>query len=244
MKKLILIILICLGFASLFLYIIVNRIDAYQGKHCHDPEHIEKILSMNPEKVAEKEFYRYEFDIMAGYSGSGGSFLPDKAIEWLKKAESSFENRGIKLKDEYSRHIAFIDSYYHNHEFEKALHEAEIVDNSEWIELLTWFIENGALKGIIKIKEFPGRIPFNSSVTARIEDSCYIFVGFHKGPVCRYDKANDRHAIIYASYNEYDWPESFEWDGENLYVKLTENSIIFNNKTNCLNKNAYLIGEN
>ncbi len=243
MKRIILIIFICLSFASLFLYIIVNRIDAYKGKHCHDPEHIEKILSMNPDKLSEKQFYRYEFDIMAGYSGSGGSFLPDKAIEWLKKTELSFENRGIKLKDEYGRHIAYIDSYYHNCEFEKALHEAEIVNDNTWVELLTWFIENGVLKDIIKIKEFPGRIPFNASVTARLEDEHCIFVGFHKGPIYRYDKIKNTHAIIYASYDEYDWPESFEWDGENLYVKLTENSIIFNNKTNCLNKNAYLIGE-
>ena len=241
MRKIILIIFICLSFSSLFLYIIVNRIDAYQGKHCHDPKHIEKILSMNPDKLPEKQFYRYEFDIIGGYSGSGGSFLPDEAVEWLRKAELSFEKRGIKLKDEYNRHPAFIDSYYHNNEFEKALREAEIINDCSWIELLTWFIENASLKDIIRIKEFPGSIPFNASVTARAEDSCYIFVGFHKGPVYRYDKIKNTHAIIYASYDEYDWPESFEWDGETLHVKLTESSIIFNNKTSCLNMNADLI---
>jgi hypothetical protein len=177
---------------------------------------------------------------MAGYSGSGGSFLPDDAIEWLKKAESSFGKRGIKLKDEYNRHLAFIDSYFHNREFENALHEAKLVNDRGWIELLRWFIENESLKDTIKITEFPGSIPFNASVTARLEDARYIFVGFHKGPVYRYDKKQNRHAVIHASYDEYDWPERFEWDGKNLYVKLREDTITFNNKTNHLNKNALI----
>ncbi|MDP1854236.1 MAG: hypothetical protein Q8L26_08570, partial [Candidatus Omnitrophota bacterium] len=170
--------------------------------------------------------------VIAGFTGSGGHFLGEPEIEWLIKAESAFKARGISIKDEYNRHFVIADSYFNHEQYEKALEEFKKNKDLVGIELAEWFISSKGIKnGIVKIKDYPGRIPWKSSEITKAEDKNYLFVAYFKGPIYRYDKRKKTHAIIYAPDDKYDWCDALAFDGENLVIKLRNaaGTFIFNN---------------
>lgn len=201
----------------------------------NDPQHIDKILATDPNTISKEQFYQCEFAIISSYSGSGGHFLDEPLIEWLRKAESSFKARGIKLKDEYHRHFVFADSYFNNQQYEKALEEFRSMKDQEGIELAEWFIHNKGIKnGTVKIKEYQSKIPCTASEITRAGDKNYLFVAYFKGPVYRYNKKNKNHTIIYAPEDKYDWCDALAFNGTELIIKLRDNAgtFIFNNERN------------
>lgn len=201
-----------------------------------DDYDVDKIATINPTQLSENQFYGYEQAIVSGYSGSGGYFLEKEEIEWLKKAVAALEAKGIKLKDEHDRGIAFGDSYFHLKEYPQAILEYKKAGHFGGAEEVEWVLNNGEAKnGPLKIVEYPGKIIFDASEAARIEDGKYLFVSYFKGPVYRYDKANDSHAVIYAP-DRYDWVDFLDWDGEKLIIIERDGAgaFEFDNKTNTL----------
>ena len=82
-------------------------------------EAIDRILATNPAFLSPETFYDYEFAIVRGFSGSGGSFLEEPEIAWLRKAEAAFDAKGINLRDEYGRGFVIADSYVNARQYEK-----------------------------------------------------------------------------------------------------------------------------
>ena len=72
----------------------------------------DKILATNPDTLTPEQFYQYESAVISGFSGSGGNFLGEPEIAWLRAAEKSFNARGIKLKDERNRGRVIANSYF------------------------------------------------------------------------------------------------------------------------------------
>lgn len=185
-------------------------------------------LANDPNTISEKQFYQYEHEIISGSSGSGGYFLDEPDIDWLKKAEYAFKAKGVKLKDKYPRHFVIAYSYFNMQKYDKALKEFRNIKDQEGVELVEWFISNGGIKnGLVKIKEYPGKIPWDSSEITKVEDKNYLFISYFKGPVYRYDKKSKKHAIIYAPEDEYDWCDALASDGRNLVIKLRDDAGIF-----------------
>lgn len=199
-----------------------------------DPEHIDKVLATAPDKISKEQFYQSEFAIISGFSGSGGYFLEEPEIEWLRKAENVLKAKGIKLKDEYNRRFVFANSYLNNEKYDKALEEFSEIKYQHGIELAEWFISNAGIKnGIVRIKEYPGRIPCKASENTRAEDRNYLFVSYFKDAIYRYDKKRNKHAIIYAPEDNYEWCDALAFDGKELVIKLRFDGgiFIFNNST-------------
>ena len=196
---------------------------------------IEKI---DPGSLSEKQYYQYEYELISGYSGSGGYFLNEPQIAWLRKAEKSFQSRGIKLKDEWNRHSVIAWSYFNNEIYDKALREFEAIKDQGGIELAEWKIDNKGIKnGVVKVKEYPGKLPFENSQEAKVADKRYLFVAYFKGPVCRYDKIKNVNAIIYSPDNEYDWCDKLSLVKNKLTIKLRDvgkvgDSFAFDNISN------------
>lgn len=233
MKILRLIILICLISLTAF-----SQSTADTGKNVLTVLDLDEVLATDPTSVSEKEFYEYSAIIIHGFSGSGGHFLGEEAIQWIRKAESSLKLKDIKLKkDEEYRNFAIAGSYFNDGKYNKALEEFKNMNYQHEIELTEWFISNKGIKnGVVKIKEYPGPIPCEASETARIEDDLYAFVAYFKGPIYRYDKAKDLHAIIYASDWKYDWCDALNFENGKLTIKLRDiteagDTFIFDNAT-------------
>ena len=144
-------------------------------------------------------------------------------------------------KDHYHREIVFGDSYFNLKEYPKAIEEYNRAGELGSSEEAEWFLNNDGIKnGAVKVVEYPGKIPYTSSEVTRAEDKRYLFVSYLKGPVYRYDKANDEHAVIYA-LGRYDWVDSLKWDGKRLVMKCLDSgepgdNFEFNNATNTLKK--------
>jgi tetratricopeptide (TPR) repeat protein len=187
-----------------------------------NPDSIDSILATDPSTLSPEQFYRYEFAVVHGYSGSGGHFLEDEQIAWLRKAEAAFQARGIPLKDEWQRDYVIADSYLNAGEYEKALEEYRKLGNQYGSELSEWFVNNGDLlyAGQVKVFEHDGEIPCSASETARAENERYVFVAYFKGPVYRYDKLTRKHALIYAPRDKYDWCDELELEDSKVIIQL------------------------
>lgn len=202
------------------------------------------MITIDPAHLSADQFYYYEFRIIALNSGSGGSFLEERHIEWLKKAVAILEAKGIKLKDEYQRGNVYGSSYFHLGEYQKAVEEYRKVGDVGSVENAEWFLNNGEIKnGTVKIVEYPGEIPYGEDfLAAQAQDKQYLFASFFKGPIYRYDKANKKHAIIFAPAWNYDWVDSLKWDGKRLVMKCRDmgksvgDSFEFDNSTSSLRK--------
>lgn len=184
--------------------------------------------------LSEEEFYQYENAIFLGFSGSGGYFLGEDLIDWLKKGEVALDAKGIELKNEDQRHLAFADSYFHEGKLEKALAEYRNMHLQGGVEKMEWFIDNKGIKnGIVKIKESPGKIPYGTSEIASAENKQYLFVSYFKGPIYRFNKTKTTHAIIYAPENRYDWCDALYLDGEKTMIRLRDGAgtFVFDNSS-------------
>lgn len=193
-----------------------------------DPATIDRILATNPDTISKEQFYQCEFAIMSGFSGSGGNYLEEPLIEWLRNAENSFKARGIELKDKYERHFVFADSYLNYGMHEKALEEFRSLKCQWGIELAECLINNSGIKnGRVNIKEYHGKIHFPASITAITKDRNYLFIAYFKGPVYRYDRTKRKHAIIYMPKDKYDWCDALAFNGNELIIKLRGNAGVF-----------------
>jgi len=195
----------------------------------------DKILATNPDTLTLEQFYQYETAIISGFSGSGGNFLGEPEIAWLRAAEKSFNARGVTLKDEENRNFVIANSYLNDEQYEKAFYEFKRAGLQEGAELAEWFINNkGVYDGPLKVVEYAGSIPCGSSETARAENERYLFVAYFKGAIYRYDKLTQKHAIIYAPENKYDWCDKLRFNGETLVIQLRDEAgtHVFNNQTN------------
>jgi len=232
MKTLRLIILICLIHLTVF-----AQPPSHTKKNVLTATDWDKVLVINPSAVSEEEFYQYESIIIRGFSGSGGYFLGEPEIQWIRKAEESLKSKGIKLKDEWSRNFSIADSYFMAGKYNKALEEFKNMNCQSGIELTEWFISNKGIKnGVVKVKEYPGHIPYEASETARIEDNLYAFIAYFKGPIYRYNKVKNLHAIIYAPNWQYDWCDALNFENGKLTIKLRDcgeagDTFIFDNST-------------
>ena len=75
--------------------------------------HIDDWKTLPPNNVSESDFYKAEYALIAGYSGSGGYFLERDQIDWLKRSVKSLKQRGIKPVDYFERRNVYRDSFYH-----------------------------------------------------------------------------------------------------------------------------------
>jgi hypothetical protein len=199
--------------------------------------HDEEIMQMDPSQLSEEDFYACENAIIRGYSGSGGYFLTEDAIEWLLKGEKAFKDKGITLKDERLRHEIIAWSYFGSDDYSKAYDAFKAIGHQDGLELSEWFINNDGIKsGVLTIKEYPGEIPTPASETVRAENDRYSFIGYFKGGVYRYDKQKDTHALIYHPQISYDWPVELYIDNDDLTIVLRGKAGTFNynNITNIL----------
>ena len=198
-----------------------------------------RALTLNPSTLSEKQFYEYAESIIAGFSGSGGNFLGTNEINWILKGEDAFNKRGIKLKDREYRHSVIAWSYFSgaNEQYDKALEEFKSIKDQYGIELSEWVINNKRIKnGIVKIKEYEGIIPCDASENAKIENDRYRFVAYFKGPVYRYDKLKNLHALIFKPASQYDWYDELKLENEKLIIGSSDNAdtFILNNITHKL----------
>ena len=202
-----------------------------------DPHHTDRILATDPATLTEQQFYECEFAILAGYSGSGGHFLEEPHIAWLRKAEAAFGKRGIQLEDEYDRGFAIADSHFNYGKYQKALQEFRAIHNQAGVELAEWFINNRHLSyaGRVNVVEYDGDLSqASASETARAENERYVFIAYFKGPVYRYDKLTKNHALIYSPKDKYDWCNKLEVEGSKVIIHLRDDAgtYAFNNERN------------
>ena len=203
----------------------------------YSPGHIAKILATDPATLTEQQFYECEFAILAGYSGSGGNFLEEPHIAWLRKADADFKERGIQPEDKYDRGFAIADSYFNYGKYKKALQEFEAINNQAGVELAEWFINNRHLShaGRVNVVEYDGDLSqASASETARAENERYVFIAYFKGPVYRYDKLTKNHALIYAPKDKYDWCDKLEVEGNKVIIHLRDEAgtYAFDNEKN------------
>ena len=212
------------------------------------PEAIDTILTTNPAALSPHQFYDYESAIVRGFSGSGGSFLEEPEIVWLRKAEAAFDAKGINLRDEYGRGFVIADSYVNARQYEKAFTEFKRLGSQYGIELTEWFIKNKELShaGAVSLVEYDGREPCSASETARVEDERYTFVAYFKGPVYRYDKRTRKHALIYMPKDKYDWCDQLAFNGTTLIIRLRDDAgmYAFNNERNEIHSVCNVLREN
>ena len=232
MKTLHLIILICLISLTAF-----SQPSADTEKNVLSVLGWDEVLVIDPTSVSEEEFYQYESIIISGFSGSGGYFLGEPEIQWIRKAEKSLKSKGIKLEDERDRNFVIANSYFNHDKYGKALEEFKNMNYQHGTELTEWLINNeGIENGAVNIKEYPGPIPCEAGETARIEDNLYAFVAYFKGPIYRYNKARNLHAIIYAPDWKYDWCNALNFENGKLTIKLRDiaeagGTFVFDNAT-------------
>ena len=200
-----------------------------------NPDDMDRMLTTDPATLSPEQFYRYEFAVIAGYSGSGGHFLEGPQIDWLRRAEAAFQARGIKLKDKWQRGYVIADSYLNHQRYEHAYEEFKVIHNQAGMELAEWFINNKGLQdaGKVNIVEYDGEITCEASETARVENDRYLFVAYFKGPVYRYDKLIRKHMLIYAPRDKYDWCDYLSFNGRQLVIRLRDDAgqFEFDNKT-------------
>ena len=212
------------------------------------PEAIDRILATNPATLIPEQFYQYEFALLAGFSGSGGSFLEEPHIAWLRKAEVAFKARGVQVEDKYDRDFAIADSYFNSHQYEKALDEFRRLKVQSGIELAEWFINNRTLRnaGGVKLIEYDGEIPCDATELTRVENERYVFAAYFKGPIYRYDKLTKKHALIYAPRDKYDWCDKLAFNGKTLIIRLRDDAgmYAFNNERNELHSVCNVLREN
>ncbi|MBF0217157.1 MAG: hypothetical protein HQL30_09215 [Candidatus Omnitrophica bacterium] len=202
-----------------------------------NPEDIDTILATAPDKISEVEFYRYEDEIIRGFSGSAGYLLEEEEIVWILKAEAALRSKGIELKESRNRHFVIAHSYLNLRMFDKALAEFKGIKDREGEELAEWLIDNHGIKnGPVKIREYPGEIPCSASETAKTEDGRYKYAAYLKGPVYRYDKDQNTHALIYMPEDKYNWCEGLAVAGGGLAMTLRENAdeLVFNNENSSI----------
>jgi len=183
----------------------------------------EKIRSLDLSMLTPQLFYELEQSIIGLYSGSGGYFLGEEEIAWIRETVAAFKARNIKLKDECERDFVIAWSYFNDEEYKKALNEFKKIKNQTGVELTEWAIENKGIKnGKLKIKEYLGKIPCEATELAKTENDRYLFVSYYKGSVYRYDKANNLHALVYAPDSQYDWCNHLDFKDGKLFIKLRD----------------------
>ena len=75
--------------------------------------HFDDWENQDPLSISEKEFYRTEYAMLHGYSGTGGYFLDRQQIAWLSKAARSLKGRGITVRDQWRRRDVYRDAFHH-----------------------------------------------------------------------------------------------------------------------------------
>ncbi len=181
----------------------------------------QRILDNYPEsKIATEAYYRLEYHIIGGHSGSGGYCLPSEKIKMLEKYISCFNKSGIKLKNEENRYFIFGQSYINVGEYDKAIKEFKKCKYNHGIEHAQWLKDNGYIKsGKVKIRQYLGESRLDVSKTGEIVDGDYVWTGYFKGPVIGYNKSKNTHFIVYVPANIYKGPgplvadECFLWIG-------------------------------
>ncbi|MBU0743994.1 MAG: hypothetical protein KKE11_01290 [Gammaproteobacteria bacterium] len=136
--------------------------------------------------------------------------------------------RGFYLRGQEERDFVIADSYFNNGHYEQALQGFKNIGYQPGIELAEWAINNRSIKsGRIQIVEHIGPIPaYNTEITS-IDSRQYCFISFHKGPVYRYDKVTDKHAVIYYPESKYDWCDQLSFDGRFLTIQLRDGAGVF-----------------
>lgn len=193
-----------------------------------------QILLLDPTGLSAAQFYECERAILAEGLHSDGFFLGEEAIVWMKKALAAFEARGIPLREHaVPRGVIFADSYFHLKDYEKARAEYRESGNEADAEKMEWYLANEEVRdGPLRLQTHPGDVRFSGIETARAEDARYLFTAYFKGPVYRYDKVRQEHAVIWYPPDVSDWSDSLEWNGENLLIGSGKNRrLMFSNRT-------------
>lgn len=188
-------------------------------------------VKTDPATLSPEKFYEYEHAIMTCFRNpnSGVFSLQEAQIKWLKKAEASFEGRGIKLEDRNNRGVVYGDSYFELNKYPEAITEYRRIGDNRGAEVIEWYSNNRDVEGnASKIVEYSGEIPCQgASQTTSAEDKRYRFVSCSvKGPayanilVYRYDKTNNKHAVIFVPAGMYVRCDSLKWDGKILTITL------------------------
>jgi len=193
-----------------------------------------QILRLDPATLSAAQFYECERAILAEGLRPDGFFLGEDEVLWMKKALAAFEARGIPLREHaVPRGVIFADSYFHLKDYEKARAEYRESGNDAEAEKMEWYLANEEVRdGPLQLQTHPGDIRFSGIETARAEDERYLFTAYFKGPVYRYDKVRQEHAVIWYPADASDWSDSLEWNGENLLIGMGKNRrLMFSNRT-------------
>ncbi|MCP4649609.1 MAG: hypothetical protein GY853_05960 [PVC group bacterium] len=208
----------------------------------YDGDFGEKVMSLDISILTPQQFYELEGSIISLYSGSGGYFLDQDQSEWVERVVDSFKARGIKIEDPHQRSFVIAWSYFNNGEYQKAMQGFKKIKEQGGFELSEWRMKNKGVKnGKIKITEYLGKIPCESTELDEIENDRYLIASYFRGPVYRYDKVKDRHAIVYMPDNSYDWCEDLKFKDGKLFIKLRDTGepgekFIFDNTTHKISK--------
>jgi hypothetical protein len=99
---------------------------------------------------------------------------------------------------------------------------ARIEPSSVSHEQTLWQQSQGAefKGGIVRINEFPGKIPKGGSINCEVEDAEFIWISFFKGGVFAYNKKRNVHFVVWVPDSPYDATgeltsgEQYLWLGE------------------------------
>jgi hypothetical protein len=90
-----------------------------------------------------------------------------------------------------------------------------------------WFRDNGhARNGRITIFEYEGAPAWGGSLTAELIVDHVAWCAYFKGPLYRYDRSANRHYVVYAPADRYQWAEALVWDGESLWFGVHFEAIL------------------
>lgn len=193
----------------------------------------------DPTNISVEGFLATVEEIEQGYSGSGGYFLGEEEIEWILKAEASLWSRGMEVPGAAKRLRMIGDSYMYmggmseadffgkfdpirrREHYRKALEFFTRTQDFCRAEEALWLLEHADLTPPYHVRgqEFPGAIPCTSSETARLETPRYTFIAFFKGPLYRYDKQRNAHAIIFKDPVDYNYTRTLAWKDPYLEFK-------------------------
>ncbi|MCP4649643.1 MAG: hypothetical protein GY853_06130 [PVC group bacterium] len=183
----------------------------------------EKVMSLDISILTPQQFYELEGSIISLYSGSGGYFLTQDQIEWVQRVVDSFKARDIKIEDPHQRGFIIAWSYFSNGEYQNAMKAFKKIKDQRGFEHSEWRSNNKGVKnGKVEIVEYPGNIPDESTKLAKIENDRYLFVSYFRGPIYRYDKVENLHAIVYMPDSSYDWCDNLNFKDGKLFIKLRD----------------------
>ena len=92
--------------------------------------------------------------------------------------------------------------------------------------VIRWHKENGDLEfGDVTVHWYSGPPAYQASPIIELADEEFVWRGFFKGPVYGYNRATNRHFVVYSPANRYHWPTCLLADRRSLWIGTRGNGI-------------------